>query len=187
MLYPDSEKRKLFLEKAQRLLLEYSQRSPIKDEDEDDEFEINAINEEADDYELPQELIDALSDIKPMEPYCDDFEREQKTIRSNMSIECCDGDQEEEYMGNIQYLKVFNFKLKHSLAWYLMIRGDNEIILIEQEIEKYSGLLKILEKDEISNVIDTIRESDSPTQALNAVIGKFQLSKYKPNIFWKQH
>ena len=90
----------------------------------------------------------------------DDSEEEKfetKLLAANIPL-CVKYDEETEEA----VLCVSHFKLKHSLAWYLMNRLDHEIAMIDQQIEKTSGLLNIVScENKLDKAILTIRESNS--------------------------
>ena len=99
-------------------------------------------------------------------------EVELKLSKSNIHLDV-KYDEEDEV-----YLCVYHFRLKHSLAWYLMNRLDHEIAMIDRQIEKKSGLLKVCDsEDHFDKAIIIIRESNCLLTARNELMKKFQLSE----------
>ena len=98
-------------------------------------------------------------------------EVELKLSKSNTHLDIkCDEDE--------VYLCVYHFRLKHSLAWYLMNRLDYEIAMIGRQIEKTSGLLKICDSnDNFDKAITIIRESNCLLTSRNGLMKEFQLSE----------
>ena len=72
-------------------------------------------------------------------------------------------------------LHIYNFELKHSLAWYLMSCVDAEIIKVENEIDNQRGIL--IAKNDFDTTWKIIRESQSPHQATTELIKHLSLSK----------
>ena len=97
------------------------------------------------------------ADLKLSEPYI------------QLDVEC---DEDEVY------LCVYHFRLKHSLAWYLMKRLNHEIAMIDRQIENASVLLKIWDNEYYSRkAITIIKESDCVLTARNRLMKEFQLSE----------
>ena len=87
---------------------------------------------------------------------------------------------EEEQNKNIEYtcgetLCIYNFELKHSLAWYLMNRVNSEIEKIEQEIEIQKTFVRLSKS--IDEYIGIIRKAKSEYQSITELIKHFSLSK----------
>lgn len=72
-------------------------------------------------------------------------------------------------------LQIYNFELKHSLAWYMINCMDDEIKRIESQIEIEKGFLKI--QKIINEVINLIRKSKSTFEAYNSLMKQFSLSE----------
>lgn len=98
-------------------------------------------------------------------------EVELKLSKSNIHLDVkCDEDE--------VYLCVYHFRLKHSLAWYLMNRLDHEIAMINRQIEKTSGLLKICDSnDHFDKAITIVKESKCSLIARNRLMKEFHLSE----------
>lgn len=98
-------------------------------------------------------------------------EVELKLSKSNIHLDVkCDEDE--------VYLRVYHFRLKHSLAWYLMNRLNHEIAMMGRQIEKTSGLLKICDSnDHLDKAITIIRESNCLLTSRNGLMKEFQLSE----------
>ena len=98
-------------------------------------------------------------------------EVELKLSKSNTHLDIkCDEDE--------VYLCVYHFRLKHSLAWYLMNRLDYEIAMIGRQIEKTSGLLKICDSnDHFDKAITIVKESKCSLIARNRLMKEFHLSE----------
>ena len=139
LLCCDTERRRCFLEKARKLLLEYREKS-----------------EEFGEFEFEENEIDEV---------------ELKLSKSNIHLDVkCDEDE--------VYLCVYHFRLKHSLAWYLMNRLDYEIAMINRQIEKTSGLLKICDSnDHFDKAITIVKESKCSLIARNRLMKEFHLSE----------
>lgn len=146
-----SEEKRQFLEKTRSLLLEYREQLEDDGDKERDEKDI-------DEFEFGEDKID-------------DVELKLSNTNSHLNVEY-DSEEEEAY------LCVYHFRLKHSLAWYLMNRLDHEIMMIEQQIEKISGLLKIYDSDEnFEKAVVIIRKSNSFLMARRGLMEEFQLSE----------
>ncbi|MDH8700938.1 hypothetical protein M2138_000272 [Dysgonomonadaceae bacterium PH5-43] len=181
LLYTDSEERKLFLEKSKKTLLNYQKYflNDYGDYAEDtDLITTDEIHQELQDsdYALSEEEKAKWDDI--FESDIDwDWDWKEDKDKINTTIDTAYNDED-----NSQYLIVRNFKLKHSLAWYLMNRIEEEIIKVKKEIEGYRGILKILKNDDTKNVIDTIKMSRNTTDAYNQLMQKFNLSEIQANM-----
>ncbi len=102
----------------------------------------------------------------------DCYESEEERLfykkEQSKSIECiCSED--------TQCLKISNFKLKHSLAWYLPNRIDNEIKQIDQNIEIQKGFIEPCKS--LDKTIKIIRNSQSEYQAVTELMKQFSLSE----------
>ncbi len=158
----DTEERRRFLEKTKKLLLEHRKKSKDCGSEENDERKhyievLKEVGYDENDIEGFEFEIDAV---------------ELKLSKSNIHLDV-KYDEEDEV-----YLCVYHFRLKHSLAWYLMNRLDHEIAMIDRQIEKKSGLLKVCDsEDHFDKAIIIIRESNCLLTARNELMKKFQLSE----------
>lgn len=160
----DTEERRCFLEKARKVVLEYWEKSEDNGSDEYDEggWYIEVLKEagyeekEIGEFEFEGNEIDEV---------------ELKLSKSNIHLDVkCDEDE--------VYLCVYHFRLKHSLAWYLMNRLDHEIAMINRQIEKTSGLLKICDSnDHFDKAITIVKESKCSLIARNRLMKEFHLSE----------
>lgn len=177
LLCVDSSARKNFLDKARSVLrecLECGESSPSETEDD------WLLNVELSDEE--QERIMSLhKDLNLDEsshwPFDVEESEEEKEFNSrslNENVHLESG-YDEEY-ANPQYLRIYNYRLKHSLVWYLMGRVEREITMVEREIEKNYGYLKIHDGDNFEKFITICRKSNSPFAAMTSIVQEFQLS-----------
>jgi len=84
-------------------------------------------------------------------------------------------DENIEYEEESGRICISNFRLKHSLAWYLMNCINTEIEKIEIEIEKQKGILIAI--NDIETTLKIIHESKSQYQAATDLMKHFSLSK----------
>ncbi len=86
------------------------------------------------------------------------------------------------YNDFIEVLQIYNFKLKHSLAWYLMDRVTDEIEKIDQKIEIQKGFIKACGSSEsIQETLSLIRQSDSTYFAFLKLKEHYSLSDLQAN------
>lgn len=158
----DTEERRRFLEKTKKLLLEHRKKSKDCGSEENDERKHY--------IEVLKEVGYDENDIEGFEFEIDEVEL--KLSKSNIHLDV-KYDEEDEV-----YLCVYHFRLKHSLAWYLMNRLDHEIAMIDRQIEKTSGLLKICDSnDNFDKAITIIRESNCLLTSRNGLMKEFRLSE----------
>lgn len=155
-----------FLEKAKKLFLEYKESEDLCHKDNDDSSDnIDSDDDYIDDIDFDKFIFD--------ENDSDEQKLEMKLSVASTSL-CVKYDEEAEETT----LCVFHFKLKHSLAWYMMNRLDHEIAMLDQQIEKTSGLLKIVGlENNLDKAILTISQSNSLLVARNKLMEEFQLTK----------
>lgn len=169
----ETEEMKLFLEKAKRLLSEY--KVQIEGDDEDDEYyDSDDECEEDGECEYSEELIQETGDATGWE---DEEESEQaafdeKLSAANISLNV-------EYDDDIDedYLCVYHVWLKHSLMWYLSNRLDKEIKMVDCQIEKDNGLLKIAENQDFDRTINIFRTSNNTLTARDGLMKELHLSE----------
>lgn len=164
--YLEPGEKRLFLENVKKLLVKYRESKDCNHKDNDDDFDEAYLND-----------ID-FNNIDFNEYFSDEDDSEEekfetKLLAANIPL-CVKYDEETEEA----VLCVSHFKLKHSLAWYLMNRLDHEIAMIDQQIEKTSGLLNIVScENKLDKAILTIRESNSYLAARNKLMEEFQLTE----------
>jgi len=147
ILQPDSPQRTSFLEKCAKEIQQFF------------DFE-DIISFSFDQY---------LNNLFEEEEYESEEERQFYEEEQNKSIEYTHSE------GRDKHLHIYNFELKHSLAWYLMNQVDNEIEKIEQQIYMQKGIIKSCES--INETITILRKAKSEYQAITELIKHFPLSK----------
>lgn len=170
----ETDEMKLFLEKAKRLLSEYKVQIEGDDEDDDEYYDSDDECEDDGECEYSEELIQETGDAIEWE---DEEESEQaafdeKLSAANISLNV-------EYDDDIDedYLCVYHVWLKHSLMWYLSNRLDKEIKMVDCQIEKDNGLLKIHENENFDHTINIIRNSRSTLAARDRLMKELHLSE----------
>jgi len=114
------------------------------------------------------------------------FEKEfQESDLENEKIEEYESEEEKQFYEEDEeqvihceervFLHIYNFDLKHSLAWYLMNCVNSEIDKIEQKTEIQKGVLKACES--IDEAISIIRGAESGYYAVLDLMKHFSLSK----------
>ena len=168
--------------KCKKILVKYKESEDCNHKDNDDDFDDNDDDNDDDFDEAYLNDIDFnnidFNNIDFNEYFSDEDDSEEekfetKLLAANIPL-CVKYDEETEEA----VLCVSHFKLKHSLAWYLMNRLDHEIAMIDQQIEKTSGLLNIVScENKLDKAILTIRESNSYLAARNKLMEEFQLTE----------
>ncbi len=169
-----------FLEKAKKIFVEYRESEDFKHKDNDDDSDDidsddDGLNDDGLDDDYLNDLFNDIDFDKFFldEDNSDEQKLEMKPSAANTSLRVNYDEESEE-----PTLCVFHFKLEHSLAWYLMNRLDHEIAMIDQQIEKTSGLLKIVGvENNLHKAILTIRQSNSLLVARNKLMEEFQLTE----------
>lgn len=175
--YLEPGEKRLFLENVKKILVKYRESEDCNHKDNDDDFDDNDDDNDDDFDEAYLNDID-FNNIDFNEYFSDEDDSEEekfetKLLAANIPL-CVKYDEETEEA----VLCVSHFKLKHSLAWYLMNRLDHEIAMIDQQIEKTSGLLNIVScENKLDKAILTIRESNSYLAARNKLMEEFQLTE----------
>jgi len=77
-------------------------------------------------------------------------------------------------------ISIYNFELKHSLAWYVMDCLDNETAKIEQKIEIQKGVAKIL--SHIDEVMIINRKAESHFAMYKELMQRFPLSELQAKM-----
>lgn len=166
LLCSDTEGRRRFLKKTKKLLLEYREKLE-ESEEYDESYSIEELKECGYDEKEIEEFLNGESEEDEID------EVELKLSKANIHLDVVYDSEEGE-----NYLCVYHFQLKHSLAWYLMNRLDHEIVMVEQQIKKMSGLLKIYDsEDNLDKAITIMRQSNCPMMARNGLMEEFQLSE----------
>jgi len=140
--------------------------------------------------EIEQDILqsDSLQRTNFLKNYAKELHQKKEQFQKHVREKECEDDddssEEERHFFeevNIEYdskqncLSVYNSKLKHSLAWYLMNCVDTEIGKIEHEIGKQKGILIAI--NDLDTTIKILRESQGPYQASIKLMKHFSLSK----------
>lgn len=166
----DPGEKRSFLEKAKKIFVEYRESEDFKHKDNNVDSEYidsddDGLDDLFNDIDFDKFFLD--------EDNSDEQKLEMKLSAANASLRVNYDEESEE-----PTLCVFHFKLEHSLAWYLMNRLDHEIAMIDQQIEKTSGLLKIVSvENNLDKAILTIRQSNNLLVARNKLMEEFQLTE----------
>ena len=164
-----------FLKKKKKIFVEYRESEDFKHKDNDDDSDDIDSDDDGLDDDYLNDLFNDIDFDKFFldEDNSDEQKLEMKLSAANTSLRVNYDEESEE-----PTLCVFHFKLEHSLAWYLMNRLDHEIAMIDQQIEKTSGLLKIVGvENNLHKAILTIRQSNSLLVARNKLMEEFQLTE----------
>lgn len=134
--YLEPGEKRSFLEKAKKLFVENKELEDFKHKDNGDD----SGNIDSNDDSLDNDYLNDIDFDKFLldKDGSDEQKLDMKLSTANTSL-CVKYYEESEETT----LCVFHFKLKHSLAWYLMNRLVHEIAMIDQQIEKNSGLLEL--------------------------------------------
>lgn len=164
---PDTEARRRFLEKTRKLLLEHKGR--IEDSN-------------SGEYDKREYYIEVLKEAGYDEKEIEGFEfEEDKPDEVELKLSGTDVQLDVKYEDEDEVVKclcVYHFRLKHSLAWYLINRLDHEIAMVDRQIEKTSGLLKICDRDDhCDRAITIIAKSNCLLKARNCLMEEFRLSE----------
>ena len=178
--YLEPGEKRSFLEKAKKVFVEYRESEDFKHKDNDDDSDDidsddDGLNDDGLDDDYLNDLFNDIDFDKFFldEDNSDEQKLEMKLSAANTSLRVNYDEESEE-----PTLCVFHFKLEHSLACDLMNRLDHEIAMIDQQIEKTSGLLKIVGvENNRHKAILTIRQSNSLLVARNKLMEEFQLTE----------
>ena len=184
LLAPDSARRRAFLEKVKTVLFEFIDCGVFTYEDDssegDDSFEEDISDERFDgmsDSEFEKYFKEVLGENANKEwDFGDDEESEEEkeyNLRNSKASIAIEATYDEDGC-DIECLTVYNYRLKHSLGWYMMGRVGNEIAKVKSHIEVLHGLLKVI--DDIDGFIKILRESNSPFASANNIMKEFGLS-----------
>ena len=180
----DSEEMRVFLVKSEKLLSEWMD---LEEEEEEEESVYEVSEEKGEEYIKnleklfstvnPDDIDIWKESTEPIPPEDDIYWRYKKM---NIDIET-EALEEEEFYEELdeypQFLKVYNYKLKHSLMWYLKDRIHIEISIIKERINNLKGLKKISRSSKSTDkFIRAIRRSEHPIMAKDEIIKEFRLS-----------